>query len=306
MGVFDQAARSAIKGAPGFFRWLSPAFVERFRFERWVDTRTLAFPGEPECTCDTVAEFIPIDGIGPYRLLDVEPQSEPDSEMLDRAGEYAFRLRRELRYGHDARGKYHIITVVLNLTGAEQPSELDMREPALDGAGIHERLFQVTMRDRDAAPTLAAIAADTRLLGVLPWVPLMRRGDEAGIIEEWMRLGLLEPDERRRSQYASLAQTFAELAERRPLWRQQLEGWNVKTSQQVLEWQAERDHLRLLRLLEMRFHTPVPDDLAKTINELVDPDELARWFDAIITTDSLDAFRAAVGQSGGPQTNGAS
>jgi hypothetical protein len=305
MGVFDQASRSAIKGAPGFFRWLSPAFVERFRFERWVDTRTLAFPGEPDRICDTVAEFVPIDGIGPRRLLDVEPQSEPDSEMLDRTGEYAFRLRRELRYGANARDKYHVIPVVLNLTGPEQPREIDMREADLDGAGIYERLFQVTMRDRDAAATLAAIAAEPRLVGVLPWVPLMRRGDEPDIIEEWIRLATQEPDDRRRSQYATLARTFAELAGRMPVWQQALEGWNVKTSVQVLEWQAERDRMRLFQLIETRFHVPVPEDLAATINGLVDPNQLTQWFNAGYTTDSLEAFRAAVGQLGSQETNGA-
>jgi hypothetical protein len=307
MGVFDQASRFTIKGSPpGFFRWLAPRFVERFAFRDWADARTIAFPGEPDRTCDTVAEFVPIDGTGSRRLLDVEPQTEPDGEMLDRCGEYAFRLRRELRYGDARQHKYHVISVVLNLTGPEQPRELDTRDADLDGAGIHLRVFQVTMREQDAAATLARIATDQPLRAVLPFVPLMRRGDEADIIEEWKRLAQEEPDQRRRSDYGGLALVFSELASRRPLWQQALEGWNVKTSQQVLEWQAEARQSDLLRLLERRFRTPVPADLAKVIAELYDHDQLTRWFDALVAADSLDAFRAAVGQPRPPETNGAS
>jgi hypothetical protein len=305
MGVFDQASRFTIKGGPpGFFRWLAARFAERFAFRDWVDARTVAFPGEPDRTCDTVAEFVPADGVGPRRLLGVEPQTEPDSEMLDRCGEYAFRLRRELRYGDARQHKYHVISVVLNFTGPEQPREFDTRDPDLDGAGIHLRVFQVTMREQDAGETLARIAADPTLRAVLPFVPLMRRGDEAGIIEEWKRLAQAEPDQRRRSDYAGLALVFAELTNRRPLWAQALEGWNVKTSQQVLEWQADRQRIDLLRLMGLRFRVPVPDDLVHRINQLTLPDQLAPWFDAVVTTDSLDAFREAVGVPP-PGTNGA-
>lgn len=307
MGDFDRASRSAIKGAaPAFFRWLSPAFVEHFAFRDWVDTRTIAFPGEPDRTCDTVAEFAPITGEGPHCLLDVEPQSEPDNEMLERCGEYAFRLRRELRPGDGRQHKYQVINIVLNLTGPEQPHDLDMREPDLGDAGPHLRVFQVTMREKDAAATLAAIAADARLRGVLPWVPLMRRGDESAIIEEWKQLALLEPDERRRTQYATLARTLAELTVRQALWKQALEGWNVKTSQQVQDWKAEARQEDLLRLLERRCRTPVSADLAKVISEMFDHNQLNQWFDVAATADSLDAFRAAVHQAGSLETNGAS
>ena len=54
-------------------------------------------------------------------LLDIEAQSYPDVDMLERQGEYAFRLRRERRYGRGRRGKYQVVSVLLNLTGAVQP-----------------------------------------------------------------------------------------------------------------------------------------------------------------------------------------
>ena len=307
MGVFDQASRSAIKSAPpAFFRWLAPAFVERFAFRDFVDTQTIAFPGEPDRTCDTVAEFVPVAGDGPHRLLDVEPQSEPDSEMLDRCGEYAFRLRRELRYGAGRQHKYNVVNVVVNLTGPEQAHDLDMREADLGDAGPHLRVFQVTMREIDAAATLAAIAADLRLFAVLPWVPLMRRGDETDIIEEWKRLVMLEADQKRRAYIATLALVFAELPNRSAAWKSALEGWNVKMSQQVLEWKGEQVREDLLRLFAWRFHAPLPEDLEKQLNELTLPDQLTPWLRAVVTTDSPEAFRAAVNQPATSTTNGTS
>ena len=130
MGVYDQAGRYAIKRQPSaFFRWRAPRLWLAWRFIRWQDTRTLPFPGEPERICDTVAEFE--DRTDPQRrcLVDVEVQAKPDADMLERLGEYAFRLRRELRHGTGAAGKYPVLCLVLNLTGAEQASRLDMTLP---------------------------------------------------------------------------------------------------------------------------------------------------------------------------------
>ena len=130
MGVFDQASHYVLKSNPSaFFTWRHRPFVERFVFLGWLDTTTIAFPGEPDRICDTVAEFAPRDGGGSRCLLDVEFQSEPHPDMLERVGEYAYRLRREARYGAGQGGKYLVLSVLLNLTGPMQPRELDMRRP---------------------------------------------------------------------------------------------------------------------------------------------------------------------------------
>ena len=39
-------------------------------------------------------------------LVDVEVQAKPDADMLERLGEYALRLRRELPYSTDPRVSY--------------------------------------------------------------------------------------------------------------------------------------------------------------------------------------------------------
>jgi hypothetical protein len=68
-------------------------------------------------------------------------------------------------------------------------------------------------------------------------------------------------------------------------------------SQIVREWKAEgrlegeRDSL--LRLLRGRFPPEVPADLAQSIAQTTDLEELRRWFDVAMTTPSLDAFRTA-------------
>jgi len=133
MGVFDQASKYAVKAdPPGFLAWALPRLAARARFVGWADTTQLAFPGEPDRVCDTVAELEPLDG-GPRRLADVEAQTTPEPDILERLGEYLFRLRRELRHGQGQAGKYRVFGVLLALTGPEQPAILDMTEEGADG-----------------------------------------------------------------------------------------------------------------------------------------------------------------------------
>jgi hypothetical protein len=305
MGVFDQAARYQVKrNPPGFFRWRVPAFAARFVFHTWLDTSRLAFPGEPDRICDTVAEFLPADGVGPRRVLDTEFQSRPDGDILERVGEYAYRLRRELRYGPGQEGKYQVACLLLNLTGPAQADTLDMRQAELGGAGLHLCAVVATLREEEAAGTLAAIRQGVLDRCVLPWIPLMHGGDQDAILEEWKRLAGEEPDSRFRADYGGLALVFAELADCAAAWRRALEGWNMVESLQVLEWQnqarAEERLVQLrrtiLRALRLRFQREVPPDLATAIERLTDVNELERWFDASLTAASLEAFRAAVQQ----------
>jgi hypothetical protein len=118
MADFDQAGRHLIRRRPErFYDWRSPSFMRTWQWRGWIDTSTLVFPGEPEGICDKVAEFVHRTDRARRCLLDTEVQSRPDPDMLDRMGEYGFRLRRERRFGRGRRGKYQIIGVVLNLTG---------------------------------------------------------------------------------------------------------------------------------------------------------------------------------------------
>jgi hypothetical protein len=64
----------------------------------------------------------------------------------------------------------------------------------------------------------------------------MRPWQRADIIERWKALAASDPE--RRADWGGLVLVFAEAAGHWPVWQQALEGWNVQTSQQVLQWQA--------------------------------------------------------------------
>jgi hypothetical protein len=303
MGQFDQAARYTAKLDPAaFLRWLLPGLDATLTFQGWLDARTLPFPGEPDRTCDTVAELLDPARLDRLWALIVEFQSEPDPEILDRLLEYMVRLWREVRHGPDHRMQYLTAACLLNLTGPAQTDELDMALPCADEVRLRFRPRVRTLRDDDAAATLRDIDMGNFGRCILPWIPLMHGGGDVGTIEEWKRVAGLEPDGRLRSVYAALALVFAELAGRRVEWKQALEGWNMRQSMVITEWQdeareegrreAQRTDLR--RVLQTRFFVPVPDDLAAAIETVADSEELARWLDIALTAVSLDAFRAAI------------
>jgi hypothetical protein len=75
-------------------------------------------------------------------------------------------------------------------------------------------------------------------------------------------------------------------------------GWNLRVSQQVLEWQAEAEvKIRredLLRVLVEYCQARVPPDLVEVIQATQDTNLLSRWFDVALDTNSFDDFRAAI------------
>jgi hypothetical protein len=300
MATFDRAARYLIREWPvGFFLWLSLRFAQAWRFRGWLDTSAPGTPDQSERACDLVGEFQNIADPARRCLLDIESQSRPHVDILERLGEYAYRLRRERRYGRGRRGKYQVLSVLLNLTGAEQPNVLDMTDATLGGAGLRIEVVQRTLREEDAAATLRRIAAGELQRCVLPWIALMRGGGDAGIIEEWRRLASQERNADWRADFGAIALTFAELAKRKGVWQAGLEGWNVQESKFLTDWatQAELKTLRkgLLRALQLRVQDPLPADLVERINRCKKMRDLERWFDLSLTANTLAEFRAGAG-----------
>jgi hypothetical protein len=78
-------------------------------------------------------------------------------------------------------------------------------------------------------------------------------------------------------------------------------------SEVVLEWQREaeieRSRRAILRVLNLRHHQKTPTDLATTVKALNDLEELSRWFDLEVTTDSLEACRIALAAAQSVTTN---
>jgi hypothetical protein len=299
MGIFDVTARRTAKRAPvDFFRWVLPRLDPALSFLGWLDARTVPAPDESELTCDALAEFDFADRPQEPWIVVSEFQTEPRADDLERLLEYMLRFRRERRPTSDPRLKYQVAGVLLNLTGPGQPGTLAMRLPGMAEFGLSRRVVRLAVREEDAAASLARIAAGELSRAVLPWISLMRGGGEPGIIEEWKRLADLEPDLRLRLEYAADALIFADLRSVWHAWKKSLEGWNVRVSQQVLEWQTEAkvevQRENLVRVLEKHCKAPVPIDLAKAIEETEDMSVLRRWFDSALDVGTFDEFRAAI------------
>jgi hypothetical protein len=85
---YDQAARYAILylDPEGFLAWFLPAALRAWRWVRWLKTELIAFPGEPERRCDTVAvlESRDADDPRPPVALVVECQTRPRGDMPER------------------------------------------------------------------------------------------------------------------------------------------------------------------------------------------------------------------------------
>lgn len=305
MSDFDQAARYATKqlDPPGLFRWmLGPSFLDAWRWEGWLDTQAVPFPGERDRRCDTVARFERLAHDAPPLAVVIEFMSETRRVTPERVLEYGLILRRELPYQTDPRVEYSVIGAIVNLTGSEQGEEWSERPPDCDGLGLWTRARVVNLAHRDAGEALTAVASGELGRAVLPWVPLMRGAGEAALVAEWRRLAEAEPDERKRADYGGLARVFAILARRADVWNQGLEGYNVERASIFLEWEA-RGELRkaradLLRALELRFKTAVPPEVARAVQAQADQTTLNHWFDLALTADSLDQVRAAFGLNG--------
>jgi hypothetical protein len=303
MNVFDQTSRYAAKLDPlGFLRWLLPGLPAAMEFLGWLDTRTIPFPGEPDRTCDTVAELAVPHAPEVRWALVLEFQTEPRGDMLDRLLEYQARLRRELRHGEPRVQKYALVGAVVHLTGPEQPDALVMELPGT-ALGLNLRVGSRALREVEAADLLAEIEAERTARCLLPWVSLMHGADRADIIERWKDLAGREPDAARRATDGALAVIFAGLAGRQALWRAALEGWNMVESTIVAEWIAQgkaegevkERRANLMRVLQLRFSDPVVAQVAAIIEAQTDREILSRWLDAAATAPSWEEFRASAG-----------
>ncbi|HBI43565.1 MAG TPA: hypothetical protein DDY78_12045 [Planctomycetales bacterium] len=324
MNPYDKAARYAAKqlDAEGFLRWLLGHALDHWRWTGWLDAQTLPFPGEPDRRSDTIAAFERTAGDGPPAAVVVEFQARPQGDMLERLAEYVLRLRRERPAQLQPRVPYEVVGALLNLTGAPQTETWTMTPPDFGEAGLQFRVRVRTLREESATATLADIEQGRIARCILPWVPLMRGGDQAEVVEEWKRLAAAEADPKHRGDYGGLAKVFAELAGRSEVWRTGLEGWNVEVSQVVLEWQAQArvegeargraegvaqemargqaaalglQRAQLLRLLEAHLKAPLPADLVALVQRQSDLMVLDRMFDQALEATTLADVRAAFG-----------
>ena len=306
---FDRACRYLAKVDPsGFAAWVLRLRLTSLRFVRWLDTRTIPFPGSPDRICDTVAFLEEVDAGGRPWAIPFEFQVEPDPEMFGRFLEYLGRLWRSDWPSPERGDRFWLGAVVVNLTGNGQCSR-KMEWPAA-GLTTHLGVAERNVTAESAAETLAAIAAGEVAKIVLAIVPLMQGGDEPGIIEEWKRLAEAEPNATRRSEYGGLAMVLADAAGRAAIWKQALKEWNVIRSKIVDEWRAEgraegeakgrtegRTEGRtttIVAFLEARYKS-IPADLIQAIHSTIDEERLAKLVMLTATANSLEHFRTEAG-----------
>jgi hypothetical protein len=133
MAELDQTARSGLKLAPEEpLRWLLPKLSPDLAFRRWLDTEMIAFPGEPQRRCDTVAELVSRSGTSPPWAVVLEVEARPRATIIARLLEYLARLMRKLRHGPHGRDRYQLAAVLLVLTGRQRRLKVEMVLPGTD------------------------------------------------------------------------------------------------------------------------------------------------------------------------------
>jgi hypothetical protein len=294
---FDKAARYVVKlDAAGFLSWALNLAPEGFEFRGWLDTRGVPFPGELDRTGDLVAHLAdPATNFVPW-AVPIEFQTEPDPVMFGGLLIYLGHLWIRLMPDPERGSRFRLGPVVVNLTSTGFASRrMEWPQAGLETAvTVRER----NMEDESADEVLTGIAAARWSRCLLPWIPLMTRGDETGIIDRWKVAADGEPDARRRSEFGGLAKVLSEAAGRGAIWKNALRDWNVQQSEAVMEWMEEGGAnaraASLVDILTMRFGAPAPE-LTATIHDTTASAKLREWIKLAVKVASLDEFRHAAG-----------
>jgi hypothetical protein len=299
---YDQASRHLARQAGGsLWPWLLDLSADEVRFERLLQTH-FTLPGFPERVGDTVAALTDLQSGGRPWAVCLEFQSEPDFDMSDRLLVILGLLRLTEKPSAESGDRYWVGAVVVNLTGRGQ-AERDLH---WSGAGLRLLLEprEWNVPDVEAAQVLRQVEEGAAPVEALAWLPLMQGGSDSAMIRRWLELARREKDSRRRADLG-LVLVFAELANCQDVWRKALEGWDMKESQIVKEWEdkarregeakgkTEGKAEALLQFLQKRFKT-VPDDL-RTAILAAQEDRLTGWLDVAFTARSLRRFRAQAG-----------
>jgi hypothetical protein len=292
---YDQASRHLARQAGGaLWPWLLGLTKEQVRFERLLQTH-FTLPGFPERVGDTVAALTDLEGGGRPWAVCVEFQSEPDFDMPDRLLVILGLVRTTEHPSEEPGDRYWVGAVIVNLTGRG----LAQRDLEWRGAGLRLLIQprEWNLEEVDAGRVMREVEQGRAPVEALALIPVMSGGSNPVIIKHWLELARRQTDPQRRADLG-LALVFAELVNRQDVWREALEGWNMKESQIVKEWEdkarAEAKAEMLLQVLEKRFKT-IPDDLRTAILTMQDPQRLTTWADLAFSTRSLSSFRKKAG-----------
>jgi hypothetical protein len=285
----DKASRYAAKiDSMGFVCWILGLPADKFRFRDWLDTRKIAFPGDPDRTGDTVASLEKLAEGGVPWAIPIEFQADPDSLMFGRALGYLSAVWIGLKPDEERGSRYHVGFVIVNLSGVGNCA----REMRWSEAGLITNLGVVerNLEQESADELLSAIESGQWSRCLLPWAPLMKGGDTPALVSRWKLLAEAEPDSRRRSDYAALALIFAEKAKCQNLWQDQLKGWNMTGSivgdRFRAEGRAEVSRELILQLGAKRFGCGPSRDEQTTLNAIADSAQLEKLVLRILDVSS--------------------
>ena len=295
-GPFDKACRYLLKLDPAaLLAWLLGIKIIDMAFIRWLDTRRLPYPGQPDRTCDTVAHVEHLDDNHRPWAIVAEFNIEPDAVMFGRLLSYLGTLWVEEKPSKERGDRFEIGAIVVNLTGVGMSSRIS----SWPGAGLQSSL---TVQERNlatlqAAEVLQQIADGTAPRSVLPWIPLMQDGNESGIIDKWKELVASEPQAERRTDYAALVEVFAEAVKRQDIWYNSLKEWNMIESKVIKRWEdvGRREQMveSILEVLQDKFGA-LPADLPSHLGAIDDLAILRRLHLPAVHAGSLDDFRKQI------------
>jgi hypothetical protein len=296
MNDFDMTCRRMVKDTPeAFLPWLFPDFDTVARRGGWVDTRRIAFPGEPDQTGDLVFELDIRDPVQPPWAVALEFQLEPDPHMFGRLLSFLGTLSTERQPDPERGSRYQLGAVVINLTGTTRslPASARFTWPGQTPMGCALTVCERHLAEERAEVTLEAIGSGRYDRALLPWVTLMISGSDPAVIAQWMELAGQEPDARRRAELGSDLLVFAEKSADPDAWKRALEGWAMVKSQWLEQNRQEGRKELLIGLLSDMGE--VPADLVEKIRACMDPAQLLAWAVAAKKADTFDAFRHLAG-----------
>src|SRR5262249_48946775 len=155
--------------------------------------------------------------------LVAEVEEEPANGNLYRMGHYELLLAKEVNPECDPAGP-RVGSLLLNLTGTQQVREVNWDWP--DPHGMRVAPLIVNGANQEALPTLARVDAKEFGPEVLPYIVLMRGGNQQEVIDEWPKVALRhEQDVNRLVQLRDAALVFAELTRYQADWLKALENW---------------------------------------------------------------------------------
>jgi hypothetical protein len=244
MPLLDTTANNALKFRPAeTLRWLVPKLDVDYAFARWAETRLRTPPGEEGRLCDTAAELASRSGTQPPLVLVLEVQAQAGARVLGRMLEYLGRALQEFIAGPHDRDLVPVALQLIYLRGRRGPLRVRMLIPGTR-QGLRWNVRVHCLEKKSAGKTLARIERGELGKTILAWIPLMRGGDDAALVPQWLALAKTEPDGQLRREIAATALIWAEWLGRDTIWREALEGMGMYESKILNEF-GQKKPLRL-------------------------------------------------------------